>query len=204
MSHDKTSYITAVGGGYVYRLETVWEIFEQYFRENRPYRIFAQIDRIEDHAHIPSLQIGQSWCGLWFLTDVEDAIAFQSNEPTTNAFRASPLDSVVLALEGRAGLLDKPTRLMTRISLAGFEGRTFRPDLPLIHEYPSSMFDLRPANHSVAKSREGWPTAMVTMPSKHIEVFYEGRWYPKRLAIGRMIKYKILRQRSAKGIILMK
>lgn len=77
MSHDKTSYITAVGGGYVYRLETVWEIFEQYFREDRPYRIFAQIDRIEDHAHIPSLQIGQSWCGLWFLTDVEDAIAFQ-------------------------------------------------------------------------------------------------------------------------------
>lgn len=194
----------ALDGEYVYRLEAVWEIFEKYFLEDRPYRIFAQIDRIEEHTHIPSLQIGQSWCGLWLLTDLEDAIAFQSNEPRINAFGASPLDSVVLALEGRAGVLDKPTRLMTRISLAGFEGRTFRPDLPLIHEYPSSMFDLRPANTGEAKSREGWPTAMVTMPSKHIEVFYEGRWYPKRLAIGRMIKCKILRQRSAKGIMFMK
>ncbi|MFC3061028.1 hypothetical protein [Paenirhodobacter populi] len=204
MSPDKIGHIDALGGRYVYRLESVWEIFEQYFLEDRPYRIFAQIDRIEDHAHIPQLQIGQSWCGLWFLTDVEDAIAFQSNEPTANALGASPLDSVVLALKGRAGVLDRPMRLMTRISLAGFEGRTFRPDLPLIHEYPSSMFDLRPANIGEAKSREGRLTAIVTMPSKHIEVFYDGRWYPKRLAIGRMIRCKILCEKSARGILFMK
>lgn len=94
-------------------------------------------------------------------------------------------------------------RLMTRIGLTGFEGRTFWPDLPLIHQYPSAMFDLRSAYIGGVESHEGGQTAVVTMPSKHIEVFYDGRWYPKRLAIGRMIKDKILRRRSDKEIVFM-
>jgi hypothetical protein len=65
------------------------------------------------------------------------------------------------------------------------------------------MFDLRSAYIGGVESHEGGQTAVVTMPSKHIEVFYDGRWYPKRLAIGRMIKDKILRRRSAKEIVFM-
>ncbi|WP_043918516.1 hypothetical protein [Jannaschia aquimarina] len=82
-----------------------------------------------------------------------------------------------------------------------FDGRRLLPDRPLVHLYPSSMFDLWPMPSGEAALREGRPTLAVTLPSEHIEVFCDGRWYPKRLAIGRMIRGDILKRGSADGIV---
>ncbi|KIT16592.1 hypothetical protein [Jannaschia aquimarina] len=71
----------------VYRLEPIWDILEQYFRDDRPYRILAPIDEVENHSDIPALECGQSWCGLWVLGDIGDAADFEARE-SSNAVGA--------------------------------------------------------------------------------------------------------------------
>jgi hypothetical protein len=191
---------------YVYRLESPWSDWGQYFDARLQYTCVRTIDRVDEHGWDLTPVPGEDVCGLWCLSSFTDAVRFQDSEPLCwdEDSRSARLKAAVSKLAGRSGL--SPIRFCVRIDRGAFGNGRLWPDLPLLSSYSSSCFHARVFDTQGSTWRideiSSRRVPHVSVDDRHVEVYFDGRWYRKSREVGDAIRSLILRGRSAQGVVL--
>ncbi|MDO5633038.1 MAG: hypothetical protein Q4G22_14570 [Paracoccus sp. (in: a-proteobacteria)] len=182
-------------GQYVYRGESPWSVWDQFFNGSFCGTWWREIDDCAD-AHrlnkdptaprLPALPPGHHRCGFWVFGALADGVRFCQTEPRTTP--EARYAAAFGALTGRPdGWLKQ--RILIRIDRAALSVWPAYPDRALTYAYPSTTMFLTSAPHD-GPPQSGLCRA-ITLPDQAIEIFFRGHWHQKSPDLGIWLRDQI-------------
>lgn len=186
-----------------YRLEALSrsDLFDEYFQMSLQYTQVREIDDPNRHGFRNILRRDQAACGLWMLQSWQDVLKFWENEPPGEAEAKSTAAADNLINNAREMIAG---RFVVRIADAAFTVQFFQ-DLPLIHLYPSSVFHMRTFDRGTgdqfAPGIRGVRIPEVVIDDRHVEVYFQDKWYTKSYLLSRCIREVVRRDGNIASLI---
>lgn len=179
---------------YVYRGETFWNRWENFFEAPFAARWFRDYDLgVAPELSFLRLPQGHSYCGYWVWGAQSDAARFCLKEPwAPEQERWNNSFNVLRRQDAGAHLLCQ--RILIRIDIDFLNGLEVMPDRLLASKYANGYESAKVYYSSCLDYRDdGWRahTSNVTLPDHSIELYYNGWWLPKSVDLGVWLKRQL-------------
>jgi len=186
---------------YVYRLESPWNNWNEFFCHQFQYTCTRGIDLPYLKGLMRALQLHEDLCGVWYFSDFADAVLCQERDPYPTEDRGRR--GAIKLLRGGSG---EPLRFCSRIDQACFTRSEVEPDHALKHEYASAHLHLRRFDTQGRQWRTGplvgKRVPYMVLPDQCVSVFFDGHWYPKCPDLGAKLRQVIIERGTADGFLI--